>query len=37
LSAEKIQDRLGWTASVDLENGLRMSIEWYNEKLSELS
>lgn len=37
LSADKIRDRLGWTASVDLESGLRTSIEWYNERLNVLA
>jgi CDP-glucose 4,6-dehydratase len=37
LSADKIKDRLGWTASVNLESGLRTSIEWYNDRLNELS
>ena len=37
LSANKISERLGWVSSVDLENGLRRTIEWYNRNLNSLS
>ena len=36
LSAEKIEQRTGWSAGVSLEDGLRRSIEWYNQNLNRL-
>lgn len=29
LSADKINEQLGWKAEIDLESGLRQTIEWY--------
>jgi CDP-glucose 4,6-dehydratase len=37
LSAEKIEERIGWTASVGLDEGLRQTIEWYNQNLGRLT
>jgi nucleoside-diphosphate-sugar epimerase len=36
LSAEKLEHRAGWSAGVTLDEGLRESIEWYNQNLSRL-
>jgi CDP-glucose 4,6-dehydratase len=37
LSADKIKTRLGWTASVSLDVGLRQTIEWYNQNIERLA
>jgi CDP-glucose 4,6-dehydratase len=37
LSSEKIEKRLGWRAKIDLDSGLRMTMEWYREHLPEIS
>ena len=37
LSANKISARLGWVSRVNLENGLRQTIEWYNRNLNSLT
>jgi CDP-glucose 4,6-dehydratase len=37
LSSEKIEKRLGWRAKIDLDSGLRMTMEWYREYLPEIS
>ena len=37
LSAEKVEKRLGWKAAVSLNEGLRSSVEWYNQNLDRLS
>lgn len=36
LSAEKLQSKTGWRAQIDLDAGLRQSIEWYRKNLSRL-
>jgi CDP-glucose 4,6-dehydratase len=36
LSAEKLGRFAGWSADVSLDDGLRLSIEWYNQKLNRL-
>lgn len=36
LSAEKIFAQFGWQASVDLETGLRRTVEWYKNHFSEI-
>jgi CDP-glucose 4,6-dehydratase len=36
LSAEKINDHIGWQAKIAIEDGLRQTIEWYNQNLSKL-
>ena len=36
LSADKICKKTGWTFSVSLENGLRQTIEWYNQNIERL-
>ena len=37
LSAEKIQMQLGWKAEIDLETGLRQTIDWYSEYFQTIS
>ena len=37
LSAEKIQKKLGWKAEIDLETGLRQTIDWYREYFQQIS
>jgi len=37
LSADKIAERLGWQATISLNNGLTQTIEWYNENLERLT
>jgi CDP-glucose 4,6-dehydratase len=36
LSAEKVAARLGWKAEVSLDEGLKRTIEWYRNHLSEV-
>jgi CDP-glucose 4,6-dehydratase len=36
LSSEKVEKRLGWRAQVGLDEGLRRTMEWYRERLSEI-
>jgi CDP-glucose 4,6-dehydratase len=36
LSSEKVEKRLGWRAKVDLDEGLRLTMEWYREHLPEM-
>jgi CDP-glucose 4,6-dehydratase len=36
LSSEKIEKRLGWGANVELDEGLRLTMEWYREHLPEM-
>jgi CDP-glucose 4,6-dehydratase len=36
LSSQKIEKRLGWRANVDLDEGLRRTMEWYREHLTEM-
>ena len=36
LSADKIRQRTGWASTIDLENGLRRTIEWYNQNLNKM-
>ncbi len=36
LSAEKVEKHLGWRAQVILDEGLRRTIDWYREHLSEI-
>lgn len=36
LSADKINERLGWKADIDLENGLRRTINWYQENFQQI-
>jgi CDP-glucose 4,6-dehydratase len=37
LSSAKVEQRLGWTAEVILDEGLRRTFDWYREHLTELS
>ena len=37
LSAEKLHNSLGWTAGVSLNDGLRRTVEWYNQNLVRLT
>jgi len=37
LSADKAETRLGWRAEVDLDEGLKRTIEWYRAHLSVIS
>jgi nucleoside-diphosphate-sugar epimerase len=37
LSAEKAEARLGWRAEIDLDEGLKRTIEWYRARLSLIS
>lgn len=37
LSSAKVEQRLGWTAEVILDEGLRRTFDWYREHLIELS
>jgi CDP-glucose 4,6-dehydratase len=36
LSTEKVQAQLGWRAEVDLDDGLRRTIEWYRAHLDQV-
>jgi CDP-glucose 4,6-dehydratase len=36
LSSEKVEQRLGWRAQIDLDEGLRLTMEWYREHLHEI-
>jgi CDP-glucose 4,6-dehydratase len=36
LSSEKIEKRLGWRAKTCLDEGLRLTLEWYREHLPEI-
>jgi CDP-glucose 4,6-dehydratase len=36
LSSEKVEKRLGWQAKVGLDEGLRLTMEWYREHLPEI-
>jgi CDP-glucose 4,6-dehydratase len=37
LSADKVEARLGWRAEVNLDEGLRRTIDWYREHLDKIS
>jgi CDP-glucose 4,6-dehydratase len=37
LAADKLRERTGWMAAVSLDDGLRRSIEWYNQNLERLT
>jgi len=37
LSAEKARQALGWRAEISLEDGIRRSIDWYRQRLNDLS
>lgn len=37
LSSAKVERRLGWRAEVGLDEGLRLTMEWYREHLQELT
>ena len=36
LSAAKVKDRTGWSATVSLDDGLLRTIEWYNQNIEKL-
>jgi CDP-glucose 4,6-dehydratase len=36
LSSEKVEKRLGWRAQIDIDEGLRLTMEWYREHLHEI-
>lgn len=36
LSAEKAETRLGWRAEIDLDEGLRRTIDWYRAHLDQV-
>lgn len=36
LSAEKIEERFGWKAEIDLESGLRQTVEWYQRHFQQI-
>ncbi len=37
LSAEKARQALGWRAEISFEDGIRRSIDWYRQRLNDLS
>jgi len=36
LSADKAEARLGWRAEIDLDDGLKRTIEWYRAHLDQV-
>jgi CDP-glucose 4,6-dehydratase len=36
LSAEKIRNRLGWQALIDLDSGLQQTIDWYSKYFQQI-
>jgi CDP-glucose 4,6-dehydratase len=36
LSADKISEKFGWRAKIDLDEGLRQTIEWYRNHLKQI-